>query len=77
MGFCLVGVIPNNENDLQIVLPMIMVPASGGISGFVFHLIDRSQSKSNIKPYFLVAIKVMVFIILVGIAFFLGLNGHD
>ena len=77
MFFCLIGGVPNNENDLQIILPMIMVPAAGGISGFVFHLIDRSQSKSNIKPYLSMAIKAMVCIILVGGAFFLGMNGHD
>jgi len=77
MVFCLVAGIQNIEHEHQIILPIIMVPAAGGTSGFVFHLIDRSQSNSKIKPFFLVAIKVMVYVVLVGIAFLLGLNGFS
>jgi hypothetical protein len=75
MVYCLIGGLSNNENDYRIIISVIMVPLAGGISGFVFHLIDRSQSKKNLNPYFLMGIKGLVFIVLVGIAFLLGLNG--
>jgi hypothetical protein len=65
MFFCLFGGISDFKNDSQIILPMIMVPVAGGLAGFVFHLIDRSQSNRSINPYFLIAIKVAVFVVLV------------
>ncbi|MCH6198292.1 hypothetical protein MMU07_01770 [Aquiflexum sp. LQ15W] len=74
--YFLFGSVSDYENDYQIILPIIMVPLAGGLSGFVSHLIDRSQSNSNANPYFLNAIKITVFVVLVGIAFVLGLNGH-
>lgn len=77
MIFCLAGGGTNYENDSFIILPMIVVPLAGGLSGFVFHLLDRSLSNQSIKPYFLKIIKGVVFVFFVGIAFILGLNGHD
>ncbi|MCL6259975.1 hypothetical protein M3O96_12800 [Aquiflexum sp. TKW24L] len=75
MACCLWGVIPDTAQDHQIIVPLVMIPFAGGLSGFVIHLLDSSQSKLNLPPFFSKSIKVFVFLFLVGIAFVLGLNG--
>lgn len=73
MIFCLIGAIPDHGPGHQIILPLVMIPFAGGLSGFVFHLLDRSKSKLNLQPNFLIILKVFVFVVLVGISFVLGL----
>lgn len=74
MIFCLFGAIPDHGPEHHIILPLIMIPFAGGLSGFVSHLLDRSKSNLNLQPNFLKILKVFVFAILVGISFVLGLN---
>lgn len=74
MASCLFGIIPDSGQDHEIMLPLVMVPFAGGLSGFVSHLLDRSKSRLNLEPFSLKTIKVIVFVILVGIAFVFGLN---
>lgn len=74
MIFCLFGAIPDHAPEHQIILPLVMIPFAGGLSGFVSHLLDRSKSNLNLQPNFLKALKVIVFVVLVGISFVLGLN---
>jgi uncharacterized membrane protein YwzB len=51
MAFCLLGFIPDTAPDHQIILLLVMIPFAGGLSGFVIHLLDRSQSKLNLTPF--------------------------
>lgn len=75
MVFCLFGAIPDHSHEYRIILPLVMIPFAGGLSGFVIHLLDRSKSNLNLQPNVLKILKVFVFVVLVGISFVLGLNG--
>lgn len=74
MIFCLLGSFPIDGHQHHIILPLVMIPFAGGLSGFVIHLLDRSKDKLKLTTPYLKIIKVFVFVILVGIAFVLGLN---
>jgi hypothetical protein len=74
LGFCLFGGFDKTSEDHKIIIALAVIPFAGGLAGFAGHLLDKLKSKLNLTPINISILKVSIFVVLVGMAFILGLN---
>ena len=68
----------SNSGDYRwMILPCIFVPAAGALGGLLFHLLQPMREKGGNIEILSIIFSVAIYILLLGFAFILGMNGPD
>lgn len=68
----------SNSHDFRwIVLPYILVPISGAVSGWFFHVLEPFRTRNGVIGFASKSFGVIVFCLLFIVAFVVGMNGPD